>query len=100
MAEMVYIVHDDIDALGGPVSRKALEVAHAPKGWREATDDEVERYQNRKREAEAKSQALTAEEVDAVRKRADLDELALLRGVDPTLHDNMESLRDAVKATL
>lgn len=32
--EFVYMFHPEIDALGGPVTRKAFDEVHAPKGWR------------------------------------------------------------------
>lgn len=39
--EFVYIKHADTDALGGPVTREALDTIHAHKGWSEAKPEEA-----------------------------------------------------------
>jgi len=96
----VHIVHDGIEALGGPVTAKALERLWSKKGWRQATDAEVEKFRSAKQAIQEAAANLTVEDLAAVRKRSDLDALALERGIDPTQHDNMDSLRDAVAATL
>jgi len=97
--EFIYIKHPEIDVLGGPVSREALSL-YEQRGWAEATVEEVKSHEEGKLQRQAELDALTADGVDAIRKRADLDALAIDKGIDPTNHSNMESLADAIKATL
>lgn len=97
--EFIYIKHPDIEVLGGPVARAALSL-YEQRGWAEATPEEVELHEEGQLQRAAEAEALTPEAVDSVRKRADLDTLALDKGIDPTQHDNMDSLREAIKATL
>lgn len=97
--EFIYIKHPDVEVLGGPVARVSLPM-YEQKGWAEATAEEVEAHVEGKLQRQAQIDALTPDAVDAVRKRTDLDDLALGRGLDPTQHDNMASLADAIKATL
>lgn len=99
MDEFIYIKHPDIKVLGGPVSRASLPL-HEQRGWAEATPEEATAHEEGKLQREVEIEALTPDAVDAVRKRADLDALAIDKGVDPTQHDTMASLADAVKATL
>jgi hypothetical protein len=97
--EFIHIKHPEVDVLGGPVARSSLHL-YEQRGWAEATPEEVKLHEEGLLQREAELEALTPDVVDGVRKRADLDALAIDKGVDPTLHDNMESLRDAIKATL
>jgi hypothetical protein len=114
MPDFVYIKHPDVATLGGPVTRSALNDVYSDKGWSEATVDEVRQHEYnqafRVNQASALTTdqvdeivadvELTTDEVDAVSKRGELDKLALLRGVDPTEHPNMQSLAAAIKATI
>jgi hypothetical protein len=97
--EFIYIKHPDIAVLGGPVARSSLSM-HEQRGWVEATAEEVALHEEGKLQRQAEIQALTPDAVDSIRKRADLDALAVDIGIDPTQHDNMTSLADAIKATL
>jgi hypothetical protein len=81
--EFIYIKHPEIDVLGGPVARSALPTFEA-RGWAEATPEEVKLHEEGKRQQEAELEALTPDAVDAVRKRADLDTLAIGKGVRPS----------------
>jgi hypothetical protein len=99
MPEFIHIKHPDIEALGGPVERSTL--SHwEKKGWVEATDDEAKAAAEAEAAAVETATNLTEASLNAIRKRDDLNEIALRRGIDPTSHDNMESLRDAVRSTL
>ncbi len=99
MADFIYIKHPDVQSLGGPITRGALTEVFADKGWLEASDEEVREYQHGLLFRANRSANLTAEDVDVIKRRADLDELALDRGVDPTQYDNMTTLADAIKST-
>ena len=98
--EFVHIKHPDVKTLGGPVTRAALEKIYAPKGWTEATAEDVEDHARGKAQVASTAAALTSESLDGIRKRADLDAIALERGIDPTAYENMDALRDAVRSTL
>ena len=39
--ELVYIVHPKVNAIGGPVTRRALDEVHKAKGWTLAKPDEA-----------------------------------------------------------
>ncbi len=39
--ELVYIVHPKVEAIGGPVTRQALDDVHSAKGWKEASAAQV-----------------------------------------------------------
>jgi len=93
----VFIKHPDIDALGGPVPESAFTSLWEGRGWSLATDDEVADHLADAKERTERVATLTAEDVDGITRRADLDQLALDSGVDPTQHSNMDSLRDAIK---
>lgn len=97
--EFIYIKHPEVDVLGGPVSRAALSL-YEQRGWAEATPEEVENHEAGKLQRQAEVEALTPEAVDAIRKRVDLDALAIDVGIDPTQYENMASLADAIKSTL
>jgi hypothetical protein len=97
--EFIYIKHPEIEVLGGPVTRAALHL-YEQRGWEEATAEEVAAHEEGKLQRQAEIEALTPEAVDSVRKRADLESLALDKGVDPNQHDNKTSLAGAIKATL
>lgn len=54
MTDMVYMTHPEVEGTAGPVSRKAFERAHAPKGWvladnPETTSDEDTKSPRRSR---------------------------------------------------
>jgi hypothetical protein len=51
--ELVYIVHPDVDALGGPVPRYAFDEVWEPKGWKIAGDEDIERYEAREADVAA-----------------------------------------------
>lgn len=97
--EFIYIKHSEIEVLGGPVTRASLPL-YEQRGWEEATPEEVATHEEGLLQRKAEADALTPDAVDAVRKRADLDALAIEKGIDPTQHDNMASLAEAIKATL
>ncbi len=99
MDEFIYIKHPEIEVLGGPVTRASLPL-YEQRGWAEASAEEVKTHEDGKLQREAELEALTPDAVDAVRKRVDLDEMALGKGIDPTQYDNMASLAEAIKATL
>lgn len=99
MADFIYIKHPDIQALGGPVTREALTEVFEDKGWLEASDEEVREHTYGLLFRAERAANLTEEDVDAVKRRADLDKLALDRGVDPTKFDNMTQLAGAIKST-
>ena len=40
--EFVYITHNNVNAIGGPVTRRAFEEVHKAKGWKLATAEQVE----------------------------------------------------------
>jgi hypothetical protein len=40
--ELVYIVNPKVEAIGGPVTRQALDEVHSAKGWREASAQQVQ----------------------------------------------------------
>lgn len=40
--EFVYITHNNVNAIGGPVTRQAFEEVHKAKGWKLATAEQVE----------------------------------------------------------
>lgn len=98
--DFVFIKHPEVKTLGGPVTRKALDEIYAHQGWKEATPEEVQAFETGIEQRQAVQENLTAEMVDAVRKRDELDQIALDRGVDPTQHSSMAELATAVKATL
>ncbi len=107
MSEFVYIKHPDVTSLGGPVPRENMDF-YAAKGWEEATAQEVkdflgiedEEVVNEVANEDAAPDVLTAEDLEGIRKRADLDAIALERGIDPSEYDNMTALREAVSETL
>lgn len=39
--EFVHIKHADTEAIGGPVTREALDTIHSHKGWSEAKPDDT-----------------------------------------------------------
>lgn len=101
MSEFVHMRHPDIpDVVAGPVAAESFDVIWQHKGWELVSEEEATAYANEQVIAQQTADAITPDDVDAIRKRADLDALAERRGIDPTEHDNMESLRDAIKAGL
>lgn len=97
--QFVYIKHPEIDVLGGPVSVEALPL-YEQRGWEQASPEDVTAHEEGRYERLSRSQSVTPEEVNSVRKRAELDSLALDRGIDPTQHENMDSLKEAITETL
>lgn len=97
--EFIYIKHPDVEVLGGPVSVAALP-GYQQRGWEQASPEDVAAHEEGVYERHARAEALTTEEVNSVRKRAELDALALDKGIDPTQHDNMDSLKEALNQTL
>lgn len=50
--EMVYMRHESVDSVGGPVTRKAFERIWSKKGWTEVPADEAVSAQSASYEAE------------------------------------------------
>lgn len=98
--EFVYIKHPDVGTLGGPVTKQALDEIYSKDGWTEANAEEIRNHEYGIVQRQEVAATITEADIDAVRKRADLDQIALDRGVDPTVYDNMQSLAAAVKSTL
>lgn len=102
MTEFVHIKHPDIKTLGGPVAVQAFTKIYQPKGWEIASTEEVQAHEEGILLVQEKAEALTTEEVDKIRTRAELDELALARGIDPTQDEykTMADLAAGIKSTI
>lgn len=116
--QFVYIKHDDVATLGGPVTKQALDEIYSKNDWRAATEEEVREHEYNLAFRIRRSETLTPEDVDAVageaetltaedvdaaaakRKRDELDQIALDRGIDPTEYPTPQALAEAVKATI
>jgi hypothetical protein len=103
MAEFVFIKKDDVETLGGPVTPQALREIYAPKGWREATPDEVRDFEYGVAQRQETQQGLTAAKIDEiVASGGSLTQIAYDRGVDASQFEDDEQaeLAAAIKATL
>lgn len=100
MAQFLYIKKEGIETLGGPVTREAFVQIYQPKGWQEATSEDVQ--------AHVEMEAFVAQDVRSI----DLDtvdsktlhRVALAHGIDPTNADFTtkagKTSDDKVKAAL
>lgn len=96
MSDFVHMRHPDIEGIAGPVTREAFDLIHEAKGW--TLVDEADVIAAADAEViQAQDEALTVDDIDAIRKRDDLDALAIRVGVDPTESSNMDDLRQAIK---
>lgn len=90
--DMIRIAHPDVDAIGGPVTRKAFDEVWSPKGW-----TEVDPLVAAANEATVIDEPVT--DLNSLTKEK-LTALAHERGVSVDPSDSKQTLIDKLRATV